>query len=397
MPGSRYSFVYVGNFRMRPQTWGVPQPSGYGIGICRFDNETGALTPLRIVHDHITAGNVAFDAKRQVIYYGHEDLTLPDRVYGGGGQVFAFSVDVETGDLTEINHQPSYGALPVQVALDATGQYLIVPHHTGSFPITKVKKDAAGRYCTVSEYDDASIALFPLDADGAIGDPCDIYIHTGDGGPLEKQTHPHLHTVVMSPSGKLFFVSDKGNDQILMFRINYETRKLELCGGKPFATVPGASVRCAAFHPTRPWLFTNYETTAAVATLRYDESGALAPLSVASALPEGLADGPTLMQSDIKIHPSGRHLFTLVRGINSVTAFAIDEATGQLVRIQTFQLEGKNPRSCTISPDGRFLLVAMVLSAEVLVLAIGADGTLTSTGHKASMPHPANIAFLQPQ
>lgn len=394
MSESNFSYVYVGNFRMKPQTWGVPQPSGYGIGICRFDHATGELTPIKIVHDHITAGNVAFDARRQVLYYGHEDLTLPDRPYGGGGQVFAFAVDARTGELTEINRQPSYGALPVQVALDATGQYLVVPHHTGSYPVTKVEKDADGRYRTVSVYDDATITLFPLAEDGAIGDPCDIYIQTGDGGPLDKQTHPHLHTAVLSPSGKLFFVSDKGNDQILMLRINDRTKKLELCGGKPYDTVPGASVRCAVFHPTRPWLFTNHETTAVVATFRYEESGALAPVSVASALPEGVEDSPAMMQSDIKMHPSGKHLYTLVRGINSVTAFDIDEATGRLTRTQTFRLEGNNPRSCTVSPDGRFLLVAMVLSAEVLVLAIGADGTLSATGHKASMPHPANMAFV---
>ena len=394
MPGSKYSFVYVGNFRMRPQTWGVPQPSGFGIGICRFDNETGELTPLKIVHDNITAGNALLDAKRRVIYFGHEDMTLPGQVYGGGGQVFALAIDGESGDLTEINHQPSYGALPVQIAMDPTGNYLIVPHHTGSFPITKVKKDEAGRYKTVAEYDDASIVLSPLAADGAIDDPCDIYIQTGPGGPLERQTHPHLHTVVMSPSGKLFFVSDKGNDQILMFRINYEARKLELCGGKPFPTVPGASVRCAVFHPTKPWLFTNFETTAVVATFRYDESGALEPLSVASALPEGAADSPAMMQSDIKIHPSGRFLYTLVRGINSASVFEIDPTSGALSRVQTFKLEGTNPRSCTISPDGRFLLVAMILSAEVLVLSIGKDGMLSPTGHKASQPHPANMTFL---
>lgn len=394
MPDSRYSFVYIGNFRMRPQTWGVPQPSGYGIGICRFDNQTGELTPIRVVHDHITAGNACLDAKRQVIYFGHEDMTLPDRVYGGGGQVFALAIDAETGDLREINHQPSYGALPVQVAQDPTGQFLIVPHHTGSFPITKVRKDAAGRYSTVSEYDDASIVLFPLATDGAIGDPCDIYIQTGDGGPLEKQTHPHLHTVVMSPSGKLFFVSDKGNDQILMFRINYETKKLELCGGQPFKTVPGASVRCAVFHPTQPWIFANHETTAVVATLRYEESGALAPLSVASALPDGVEDSPAMMQSDIKMHPSGRYLYNLVRGLNAVSVFTVDPVSGALTRVQTLALAGKNPRSCTVSPNGRFLLVAMILSAEVLVLAIGEDGQLSATEHKASQPHPANMTFF---
>ncbi len=394
MTDTSYSFVYVGNFRMRPQTWGMPQPSGYGIGICRFDNETGELTPLKVVHDHITAGNALLDARRNAIYFGHEDMTLPDRPYGGGGQVFAFAIDATTGDLTEINHQPSYGALPVSLAQDPTGNYLIVPHHTGSFPVTKVKRDQAGRYSTISEYDDASIVMFPLAEDGSIGDPCDIFIQTGAGGPLKQQTHPHLHSVSMSPSGKLFLVGDKGNDQILMFRIDYAARKLVLCGDGPFATIPGASVRCSVFHPNAPLLFANYETKSVIASFRYDEDGGLEPLHLVSSLPEGVEDSLTMMPSEIKVHPSGEYLYTLVRGINSASVFRIDQETGALERIQTIQLEGKNPRNCTISPDGRFLLVAMILSSEVLVLSIGEDGKLSPTPFRAAQPHPANITFV---
>ena len=311
MTDTKHSFVYVGNFRMRPQTWGMPQPSGFGIGICRFNNETGELTPVKTVHDHITAGNALLDAKRSVIYFGHEDMTLPDRPYGGGGQVFAFAIEPETGDLIEINRQPSYGTLPVYLAQDPTGRFLIVPHHTGQFPITKVRKDAAGRYTTVAEYDDASIVMFPLGEDGAIGDPCDIFIQTGPGGPLKQQTHPHLHSIAVSPSGKLFVVGDKGNDLILMFRIDYAAQKLVLCGGTPLATIPGASIRCSVFHPTKPWLFANFETKAVVASFCYEESGGLEQISVASALPEGTADSLTMMQSDIKVHPSGKYLYTL--------------------------------------------------------------------------------------
>lgn len=394
MTDTQHSFVYIGNFRMRPQTWGMPQPSGFGVGVCRFNNETGELTPIKTVHDHITAGNALLDARRNVLYFGHEDMTLPDRPYGGGGQVYAFAIDPSTGDLTEINHQPSYGALPVCLAQDPTGKYLVVPHHTGSFPITKVKKDAAGRYTTVAEYDDASIAMFPLADNGAICDPCDIFIQTGTGGPLKQQTHPHLHSIATSPSGKLFVVGDKGNDQILMFRIDYAAQKLVLCGDSPFAAIPGASIRCIVFHPTRPLLFANYETKAAVTSFSYDEDGRLRPLHVASTLPEGVEDSLSMMPSDIKVHPSGKYIYTLVRGITSASVLEVDQDTGALNLIQTFKLEGVNPRSCTISPDGRFLLVAMILSSEVLVLAIGSDGNLSPTGHKAAQPHPANITFL---
>ena len=318
---------------------------------------------------------------------------MPGYLKGGGGQVYAFAIDPETGDLTEINHQPSYGSLPCSVAVDATGKYLIATNHTGSAPVTKTVKDASGKYRIVLEYDDATTVLYRLNDDGSIGDPCDIYKHSGNG-PDPEQSHPRIHSVVMSPSGNLFAVCDKGSDQIFFFRINRETEKLEVCGGEGYKSIPGSSPRYSVFHPTRPYFYMNNETKAVIRAFRYDEDGKLEPICTVNALPEDCEDNPTMMQSDIRIHPSGKYLYDLIRGINAVSVFEIKEETGEIEKIQTVTLDGTGPRGCAISPDGRFMHIAALTSKEILVWAIGEDGKLSPTGKKISQPSPGNVTFF---
>ncbi|PYI10929.1 hypothetical protein BO78DRAFT_382820 [Aspergillus sclerotiicarbonarius CBS 121057] len=67
----------------------------------------------------------------------------------------------------------------------------------------------------------------------------------------------------------------------------------------------------------------------------------------------------------------------LVRGHYLVSAFAVDEETG-----------------CAVSPDGRFLYIAVSVSNEVQVWAIGGDGMLLPTGHTVTIPRPNTIIVV---
>jgi 6-phosphogluconolactonase len=388
------TFVYVGNRTSSPSSWETKPTTGKGFGIFRYNTKTGELELIKsAVLDKISVGATCLDSKRNILYCVDEVMTQPGYLKGGGGLVYALAIDPETGDLTEINHQPSYGSLPAYVAVDGTGKYLIVVSHTGNAPVTKTVKDASGKYRIVIEYDDATTVLYRLNDDGSIGDPCDICKHSGNG-PGPEQSHPRIHSVMASPSGNLFAVCDKGSDQIFFFRINRETEKLQVCGGEGYKSIPGSSPRYSVFHPTRPYFYMNHETKAVIRAFRYDEDGKLEPICTVSALPEDCEDNPTMMQSDIRIHPSGKYLYGLIRGINAVSVFEIKEETGEIEKIQTVMLDGTGPRGCAISPDGRFMHIAALKSKEVLVWAIGKDGKLSPTGKKISQPDPGNVTFF---
>jgi 6-phosphogluconolactonase len=394
MSDYKNTFVYVGNWTFAPSAWDTKPTTGKGFGIFRYHSKTGELELMKsAVMDRISVGATCLDSKRNILYCVDEVMTQSAFRKGGGGLVYALAIDPETGDLTEINHQPSYGSLPTYVTMDATGKYLLVVNHTGHTPVTKIVKDACGKFRIVVDYDDSTTVLFRLDDDGSIGEPCDICVHSGSG-PLPLQTHAKLHSVVMSPSGNLFAVCDKGSDKIYFYRINRETEKLEICGGEGYTAIPGSSPRYSVFHPTRPFFYMNNETKAVICAFRYDEDGRLEPLCTVNALPEGCEDNPTIMQSDLRIHPSGKYLYTLIRLINVVSVFKIKEETGEIEKIQTATLDGIGPRGCAISPDGRFMLIAALESKQVLVWAIGDDGTLSPTGKKATQPVPGNVTFF---
>jgi len=393
MSDYKNTFLYIGNGTPKPSSWENKPTTGKGFGICRYDTESGEPELIKSVFDEISVGATCLDSKRNILYCVDEVMTQPGYLKGGGGRVYALAIDPETGDLPEINHQPSYGSLPSSVAMDASGHYLIATNHTGNTPVTKPVKDSSGKYRIALEYDDATTVLFRLNGDGSIGEACDIHVHSGTG-PGPEQSHPRIHSVVMSPSGNLFAVCDKGSDQIFFFRINGETEKLEACGGEGYKSIPGSSPRYSVFHPTRPYFYMNNEFKAVIRAFRYDEDGKLEPICTVNALPENYQDKQEMMQSDIKIHPSGKYLYDLIRVINAVSVFKIKEETGAIEKIQTVTLEGTGPRGCAISPDGRFMHIAAAASKEVLVWSIGEDGTLSPTGKKIGQPYPGNVTFF---
>ena len=82
------------------------------------------------------------------------------------------------------------------------------------------------------------------------------------------------------------------------------------------------------------------------------------PICTTAALPEGSERESIAKQSDLKLHPSGRTLYSLIRGLDAIAVFAVTEETGTLELVQTVELDARGPRGCAISPDGRFMLIA---------------------------------------
>jgi 6-phosphogluconolactonase (cycloisomerase 2 family) len=391
------TFLYVGNRTPRPASWETAPPSNLGIGIFRYDDADGGLDYVETVAQDVSVGAACIDTRRNVYYCVHETMTLPGYGRGGGGQICAFAVDARTGDLTALNRQPSHGTLPTYVALDGSGRYLLAVNHTGHTPVTRSVRDASGAFRVELQYDDATTVLYRLDDDGSIGEACDVFRHDGKGGPLPLQTHSQLHAVERSPSGNVFVVCDKGSDEIAVFRIDRENARLVLCGDAAHKSVPGSSPRYCVFHPKRPYFYVNHETLPIVSAWRYDENGDIEHVNTLQVTSGQNAGGPKLMQSDIRIHPSGNYLYDLVRGSNEAKVLAIDSATGDIDVIQTAKLDCDGPRACSVSPDGRFLVIAAYGSKEVVVWQIGPDGRIAPAHCTVAQPFPSSVTFLSPR
>jgi 6-phosphogluconolactonase len=77
------------------------------------------------------------------------------------------------------------------------------------------------------------------------------------------------------------------------------------------------------------------------------------------------------------------------RGHDSLAIYAADEETGQLSMVGHESTQGVGPRAFTIDPSGALLLVANQDTDTVVTFWIHQDsGTLTATGHVATVPTP---------
>ena len=379
------AFAYVGNWRI--------DGDGLGISICDYDAERGELTQLRTVFPGIVVGAIHIDQERGLLYCSDERSDNPDIGPGGGGRVYVFRIDPDSGDLAELNHASALGALTSFVCPDSAGEYLLATNHAKFTRITTAARDEAGHLRVVAIPDPASTVLFRLRSDGSIERAVDIHVHDGVG-PAPKFHPPASHCVVAAPDDGVFVVCDKGTDEILLFRIDADRDALELIGR--YHQPEGSSPRYARFSPKAPLLYVNHENEPFVSVFRY-ESGGLEPISRVEALPaDGSYAGRPAQQSDLCVSSDGTRVYDLIREVNAVSVFEADPSTGALTLLQTVQLDGQNPRGCALSPDGQFLLVAQVGSGDVATLTVDEGGLLSDSGIRSTFTRPGNVAFYTP-
>ena len=92
------------------------------------------------------------------------------------------------------------------------------------------------------------------------------------------------------------------------------------------------------------------------------KGGTLRPLQTVSTLPEDFRG--TNACAEIKIHPSGRFVYTSNRGHDSIACFKVDARDGKLTALGQEPTE-KTPRSFDLDPEGRFLYAAGEASGKV--------------------------------
>ncbi len=142
------------------------------------------------------------------------------------GGVSAFSIDHATGKLTFLNEVPSRGADPLL-------------HH----------RRHDGKIRLVANYTGGSVAVFPVLADGKLGEASAFVQHTGHGTNPERQEGPHAHSIDLSPDNRFAMVDDLGLDELLVYKFDRAKGSLTP-NDPPFAKLDaGAGPRHFALAP----------------------------------------------------------------------------------------------------------------------------------------------------
>ena len=338
-----------------------------GIYAFRYDAETKGVTSLGVAAESVNPSFLATSPDGRFLYAVNEVGNYKGPNSGG---VSAFSIDRATGKLTFLNEVASRGADPCYITVDKTGKWVLVANYTGG-----------------------SVAVFPVQEDGKLGDASDFVQHTGHGPNKERQEGPHAHSIDLSPDNRFAFVDDLGLDTLFTYKFDAKTGKLAELTTTHLD--PGAGPRHFALHPSGKYAYVISEMGHTVTTLAANlQDGTFKPLQTVLTIPPDYKDRND--DAEVEVDPSGRFLYASNRGHDSIIAFAVDPNKGTLRSLGMVAGMIKEPRSFEIDPTGTLLFGENQTWGILVVFKIDPKtGELTQTGQQFSVPSPVCLKFVK--
>lgn len=334
-----------------------------GIYTYAFDANTGDTKLVSTTYT-VNPSYLALSKDRAHIYAVNENGD--DK-----GAVSSFSFNASTGKLQPIGTSHlSHGDDPCFVGIDATGKWAAVANYTGG-----------------------SLSIFPVQADGSLGEAAQTITHTGTGPDKERQEKAHVHSTVFTPDNKYLAVADLGIDKIMLYPFDASQAKPLKEQAAVVNTPPASGPRHIIFHPSKPYAYLLCELSGTVIAYHY-ENGKLGELQKLSSHPADFKGD--VGSAAIHFSPDGKFLYASNRGVsNSIAIYSVDGA-GKLKSVGFQPTGGDHPRDFTIDPSGNFLLVGNMHSDNIRIFKRDkATGLLTDSGKKIDILQPTVLMFTQ--
>lgn len=321
--------------------------NGSGIATYRFDDATGKLTLLAETDGVVNPSYLAIASRRRLLFATSEVFGWPE------GQLSAYRIDAGTGALTLLGAQATRGSLSAHCNTDRDGQCVLVANYGH-----EVSNELPGQH----------VASFSILDNGMIGPALSTFAHRGNGPDLARQSVPHGHCVMPSPDNRFAIVADLGTDEVLTYRLDAPSGRLMRVDGSPAKLPPGSGPRHFVFHPDGVTAYVVNELNTTIGRFAYSPTdGALRLLDVVRALPD---DAVPSASAGLQIAADGRFLYASFRGDDSIACYPLDPVDGSVLSPTVRSSGGKTPRSFTLSPSGKFLLVANQDSDSVVTFRI---------------------------
>lgn len=313
--------VWIGTSRAKPSE---------GIYHCLLDTGNGKLSDPRLVAEVDGPGFLAM----------HPDGTRLYAVatYQGVPSVVAYAIESRGAEaqLGYLNSVAIEDGGAAHVAVDATGSMLLT-----------------------AQYGGGSVAAFSLNDDGTVEKRTVLIQHEGGSGVVEgRQDKPHAHWVGFSPDNRFAFVPDLGMDKVMIYEVNAAEATIDPSG---FAEVPaGGGPRHMKFHTNGKWVYVLNELALSITVFDYDqETGRMTPKQIIETVPSAeLAKEQFRSASEIRVHPSGRFVYSANRGHDTISVFTVDQDSGELTLLEIEPVRGATPRNFNLDPSGQWLLAA---------------------------------------
>ena len=365
-----YDYAYVGTYT----------PNGGGIYLFRVDRASGALTQMQVFDDIRNPSWLAFNPTQTRLYAVSEI----DNFQGmRSGAVVSYAIDRESLQIKRLGAVSSAGTSPAHASVHPSDKFVFVANYGGG-----------------------NVAVFPVGADGALGEPSDVRPSVGprhraravDDPPgqfaVSDHDSPHVHMVASDPNGQFVIANDAGLDLTLVWRFDAQAGRL-LPADVPVVAAPsGSAPRHFVFHPNGRIFYNLYEHDAKIAVYDYDAAkGGFKPKQLVSALPPKFSGSN--LSAEIVIAADGRFLYVSNRLHNAIATFAV-ASDGQLRMISENWVHADYPRCLTIDPRGEFLYSCNQRGDSITSFRINAaTGLLQFTGRFEPVGSPAVMVMLK--
>ncbi|HEY8367964.1 MAG TPA: beta-propeller fold lactonase family protein, partial [Thermodesulfobacteriota bacterium] len=305
------------------------------VSVLALDPATGVLRHQGYVHVGVGAW------PRQVVL--HPTRPLAFVVNQDAGAISSYALDDVSGAPTPIGSPVDTGGDPIAAAVHPSGQFV--------YAVT----------------DEEVILAFRVDASGAL-EPLGTPLATGPGAA----------SVVVHPSGRFAYTTNSSGNTLSAFAIDPSTGALASAG--TFGT-PSGNLAAMAIDPEGRLAAVTNGGAQSVTFFEIDQTtGALTEVTTIL--------GPS-RTSGVAIHPSGRFVYVGNPTTDAVAAFEVDLSAGTVSPIDADPVApgvqgfpaGTEPLDLAVDPTGLALYVTDLNDWSITAYAIDpASGALTSLG-----------------
>ena len=341
--------------------------SGLGIYHYRLDLSTGKLSAHGLVahvsnpsYLHVSADNLYLYAVSEI------DANTTGKSQAGG--IHAFKIDHQ-GSLAPINQQLAEGDSPCYLSTDS-----------------------ANRAVFSANYGSGNILMSSLTATGALNTTTFSQQHYGSGPNKARQEAPHCHCAIPDNDGQYMFGVDLGTDQIISYRVHYES--CQLIVNQVLQLPSGTGPRHLVFHPSADFAFVSYELSNQISLLSYDKKhGTLTHLQQIDTLNTPLS--VENYGADLHISHCGQFVYASNRGHDSISVYHFDPSLRKLTFVANHSCGGAYPRGFAIDPGDNFLIVANQNSGNLVSFKRDTNsGKLIQVDSLDEVPTPVCIKFI---
>ena len=266
--------------------------------------------------------------------------------------ITAFRVDTATGALSPHGQAIEIRRRPVHLTVDANATHVLVAYNNPS-----------------------SLSVHSLNTDGTLG------AEVKQPAPIDAGIY--AHQIRVHPSNKMVVMVTRGNGpapdrpedpgalKIYSYQDGIVTNRQSIAPNGGFGYQP----RHVDFHPTQPYMFLNLERQNQLQVYRTVNGESVEPkaLFTKDTLDVQAGSKPQQMTGAIHVHPNGRVVYLSNRasgtttvdgkpvwegGENTIGVYAIDQKTGEPVRIQNVDSGGAHARTFTLDALSGLLVAA---------------------------------------